>query len=364
MIHGRVRTHLFLCCLALPLVLVGCSGATSSPFAAPVDTADLRRRALDLLLRAASSDTPETRCNAIEALARVAPRDGVPAFRANLKHDSPLVRFAACAAIGETRDRDSLDAVLRLTRDKDARVRLGAAFAAVRLGQERNAEILAKSLSESQDENIRADAAYLIGRLGDRKVVRRLRYAVGTERSGKVIITAYGALAALGESEAVDRLIEFVQGATETRVMAMLTLADIGADRAKESFAYRLKQKDEYIQTRLLAARGLGRLGDHSGFELALDATRESGRNELETYYIHSAAAHALGAIGDARALDALRQLAGSQDDQVQVAACYAILEITDAAPPPPAAATTQNPPPAPAPKSRAAPSKSSPPRR
>jgi len=39
-------------------------------------------------------------------------------------------------------------------------------------------------------------------------------------------------------------------------------------------------------------------------------------------------AALALGAIGDDRALPALQNLAQSDDERVQVAACYAILQV------------------------------------
>lgn len=325
---GWARPALTLLCTPL-LLLAGCSQPAAGLNGATADNPDeLQRRALDLLVRAANTAAPETRCNAIEALARVAPGAGVPAFRGALKHDAGIVRYAGCLAIGEVRDTQSLEQVLRLLRDKEPRVRLGAAFAAYRCGEQRQAQLLVQTLGQSQEELLRADAAFLIGRLGEKAAQRWLRFAAMRDKSSRVAMTAYGALAALGDSDAVDRLIEYSQGAVETRVLALLTLADLRADRARDALRYRLAQRSDYIQTRLLAARALGRLGDKSGFDLALDATRQTGRDELETYYIRSAAAHALGAIGDRRALPALQRLASGGNEQVQVAACYAILEI------------------------------------
>lgn len=319
---------LYVGCIAAALTC-GCAGGagTATPLP-PEDTAALRTRALDLLLRAATTGSAETRCNAMEALARVAPRAGAEAIRQNLRHDAPIVRYAACVAIGDARIVAALDDVLRLLRDREPRVVLGAAFAAYRCGEARHAEVLVRTLAQGADEGLRADAALLIGRLGEKSAVRRLRFTVATDRAARVIITAYGALAALGESDAVDRLIEYAQGAAETRVLALLTLADSPAERARDTLLYRLRQRSEYIQARLLAARALGRLGSKEGLSLALQAATQTGRDEIETYYIRSLAAHALGAIGDTRALGTLRNLAAIPDDGVQVAACYAILQI------------------------------------
>ncbi|MBK8914536.1 MAG: HEAT repeat domain-containing protein [Phycisphaerales bacterium] len=330
MIHRRPGAVIVLLtiCAALPWA-GGCAGGTGSATPLPPpDAAALRTRALDLLLRAATTGAAETRCNAMEALARVAPRAGAEAIRQNLRHDAAIVRYAACVAIGDARITAALDDVLRLLRDREPRVVLGAAFAAYRCGEARQAEVLVKTLAQGTDEGLRADAALLIGRLGEKSAVRRLRFTVSTDRSTRVIITAYGALAALGESDAVDRLIEYAQGAAETRVLALLALADNPAERARDTLLYRMRQRGEYIQARLLAARALGRLGSKEGLNLAMQAATQTGRDEIETYYIRSLAAHALGAIGDPRALGTLRNLAAIPDDGVQVAACYAILLI------------------------------------
>ena len=85
------------------------------------------------------------------------------------------------------------------------------------------------------------------------------------------------------------------------------------------------------IETRLLAARGLGELGDKRGYDLAVKSLRHSGKEKVDTMRVRSLAAWALGAIGDRKALPALQKLAGDQSDaRMQVAACTAICRILD----------------------------------
>ena len=86
----------------------------------------------DLLLRAATSEADDVSCNAIDALVKVAPRDGLPAFRQAVRSDSPLVRFAGYAALGEIRDCDSRALFVAGIKDASPHVRLAAAFAACR----------------------------------------------------------------------------------------------------------------------------------------------------------------------------------------------------------------------------------------
>jgi len=75
------------------------------------DRAALRQRALNLLLRAADSGIDVVQANAFEALVHVAPDAGRPYFAAALDSDVPMVRFAACEAIGDIRDREALEAL-------------------------------------------------------------------------------------------------------------------------------------------------------------------------------------------------------------------------------------------------------------
>jgi HEAT repeat protein len=330
---------------ALGLLLVmagGCNGPTGTVTLTPQERLELESRALDLLTRAARSEQDDVACNAIEALARVAPRDGLPIFRDAVRSPSPLVRYAGFAALGEVRDRASLPAMTAGINDVSPHVRLAAAFAACRCGKDGYARILVRTLTDTPEENLRADAATLLGRLGEPRAVKALRAALqspANKNSKPVTLALHGALAALGQEASLRELITYSQGDTATRSVALLLLADLGKPEARDALRYRLLGVgEEYVEARLIAARGLGKLGYRDGYDLAMqmltftdpnpDPTPE---NPDRTYPVRSMAVHALAEIGDPRAIVALRQLAGAQDDpRLQVAACYAIYKIAN----------------------------------
>lgn len=288
-----------------------------------------KQRALNLLLRAAENGDGVTRSNAIEALVDVNPGAGGPLFRQALDADVIVVRYAGCVALGQARDRSALGTIRRRLDDPDPRVRLAAAFALSRLGDTRPARLLVDTLNASPDENLRADAAYLIGKIGDARAAKRLRLAAAREKSNKVLMHLYTALALLKDPTGLTELINASQGDTVSRLIALQGLAEVASPNGAEALLYRLKDESDYIQTRLIAARGLGKLGRRDGFALSLNSLRFKDENPTETMSVRVNAALALALIGDARALAPLRTLAENDSDpQVQVAACYAICKL------------------------------------
>lgn len=291
---------------------------------------ELWGRARDLLIRAIQSDDEFVRANAIEALVDVAPEDGRAYFYTSLDAASPLVRFAACIAIGEIADPASLAAVRPALEDPHPRVRLAAAFAAYRCGEPRHARTLVDALNDHPDESMRADAAFLVGKLGETKAVKRLRFAAQREKSSKVLMHIYAAAAALGDSGARDELLRGALGAEPTaRLLALQGLVEAADARSEEALLIRVREEGDYLTTRLVAARALGGIGNTYGYDLALRSLKGNEQSEVDTMRVRSAAALALGAIGDPRALPALRRLAERENDpRTQVAACYAICRI------------------------------------
>jgi HEAT repeat protein len=296
-----------------------------------------------LLLRAAESTEPEVACNALEALVRVAPRDGLLLYRQALRSASPLVRYAALAALGEVRDTASLPLIRPLVEDPSAHVRLAAAFAACRCGQDGYARVLIRAVTDAAEENVRAEAAGLLGRLGEPRARKWLTAAAelpANKRSKPVLLAIYGGLATLGDRGALQELISYSQGDAATRSIALLLLADLGRPDARDALRYRLlSDSEDYDEARLIAARGLGKMGVRDGYALALelldftDPNRNpTPENPARTFAVRSMAIHALAEIGDPRALPALRRVAETaQDARLQVAACYAICKLTSA---------------------------------
>ncbi|MFO0837712.1 MAG: HEAT repeat domain-containing protein [Phycisphaerae bacterium] len=311
-------------------------GCISTPRIDPAQRERLERRSLDLLLRAAQSQTDVVACNAMEALVDVAPRDGAPVFRANAQSPSGLIRFAALVALGEVRDGESLGTMRRAMEDSDNRIKLAGAFGAVRCGDEQHAGRLFTALDNSPDENLRADAAFLLGRLKEPRAEKRLRLRM-RDKSNKVAVQVCTALALLNDRQAIDQLVQFAQGEAVSRVLALQGLVEVASPRTQDALRLRLADPREYLEHRLIAARALGRIGNRDGFRVAADSigySSSDGEDVDRTMRVRSLAALALGAIRDPRGLPYLEQLASDQGDmRTQVAACYAILQILGATP-------------------------------
>jgi HEAT repeat protein len=326
------------------LVLAGwlsfAGGCQENPQVRLSRTAQMRleSRALDLLLRAAGAEDSITACNAIEALVRVAPRDGRPAFRRAVHAQNPLIRYAGYAALGEMRDRESLPLILAGARDSHAHVRLAAAFAAYRCGKTGAARALVQALTHGTEEALRADAATLIGRLGEPRAKAWLQAALdypANEDSKRATLAIHAALARLGDAESLTELIRYTQGDLASRTEALLLLAELGDIDGLDALLYHLEDPQALLEARLIAARGLGKLNQHDGFELALQHLdyvdpKPDRADPAPNFRVRSMAAHALAEIGDPRALPALEQIAADRrDPRLQVAACYAICRIT-----------------------------------
>jgi len=321
---------------ALAALVGGCAQNTAVTLTPP-QRLELETRALDLLQRAARSDVDVVCCNALEALVRVAPRSSLPAFRSATQSASPLVRYAGFAALGEVRDRDSLAAMTSGVNDVMPRVRLAAAFAAARCGKPGYVRVLVHGLTDTPDENLRADAAYLLGRLDEPRAVKALRAALhlpANEKSKRATLHINWALAMLGQGDAASELVRYAQGDAATRVDALLILAELGRPDTRDALLYRLGAGEDYVETRLIVARGLGKIGRRDGYELACGMLsyadpKPDPDDPDRAMRVRSLAAHALGEIGDPQALPLLRDMAATEtDERLQVAACYAICRI------------------------------------
>ena len=308
------------------------TGAEISPQATRIDEdRALEERALSLLRRAAKSEDGLVRSNALEALVKLGDEEDLPLLREAVVSEAPLVRYAGCVALGVARDKKSLRALERvMDADSDPRVRLAAAFAVVRCGRLDAAQFLVDTLNDHPDEKMRSDAAYLIGELGDPKAARRLAIAAWRETEGEVTLQIEAAQAKLGDRAKREKLIQYaLKGDAVTVLLALQSLAEIAEPAAEQALAYRLTNRADYLQSQLLAARGLGEIGSDKGYELAMKSLSYSAKDENETMQVRSNAALALGAIGKRAALAALRNAAENERDaRTQVAACYAICRI------------------------------------
>ncbi|GMU36177.1 MAG: HEAT repeat domain-containing protein [Phycisphaerae bacterium] len=287
-------------------------------------------------------DNPVVRAAAVEAMAGAEDQALCPRIRLALLDEHPGVRFAACAAVGDLKDESAGAAARKLLDDPDASVRAAALYARHRLGhRERSGELVDLLLTHS-DSLVRCNAAMLLGRLGEPSAVQPLARAM-RDKDPRVQDFALEALAALGVEEARSQLHYMAHSGIGSQ--EAFAVGALGTTR-NPTDAELLREKlgnASHLETRLAAARALGRLGKRDGLDLAVKGLsfnrprREEAEDapEAQRVRIRAMAAAALGDIGDPAALPALaRILERGEDPRLQVAAAGAILKISREAPP------------------------------
>lgn len=306
----------------------------------PQEQIRLRREAVRRLKWLSFDDSAAIRCQAIEALSDVAAEQAVADFQHHLGDEYWGVRFEACVALGRMRHDRSRPLLAARLDDPHPAVQAAAIYALHRMGDSSHTSKLADLLLRNEQPLVRRVTAQLLGRLQEPGSIKLLRRAL-RDRDEAVRWEATVAMARLGDSKALQELVFFANsGFSDKQTFALLELALMEDPRCLELFRYRLKE-GPYRETRLAAARGLGRLGYRDGLALALkllrfdkpDLSPRVVKNDppgQQIARVRSMAAHALGAIGDPSALAALARAMRSGDKAVQVAAAKAIVRIVN----------------------------------
>jgi HEAT repeat protein len=302
-----------------------------------------RTEAIQELRRAAMCDDPVLRMQALEAFQDVAAKEGSPCIIDNIDNGYAGVSFAALMSVGETRIPAPIEKVRTLSEDNDANVRIAALFAMHRLGQRGRTKELADYLLHNPDARVRANAALAIGRLNDESSIRLLHQALAHEKKDAVKMQILEALAMLGDSEGIERLkFSGFSAFPDQASLALMCLANARTPDAEELFRIRLSKAD-YPETRLQAARGLGRLGYEDGFDLSMAYLffrspvngRKNDPPEQQISRVRALAALALEAIGNPQAIGALRKAfdESGQSPYVRMAIARAAIRLIDGPP-------------------------------
>ncbi len=320
------------------------AGCAMTP--APPPDPQLREVATTVVRRALRyPENPAVRAQAMEAASETLGDDASLAIRSGLHDESAGVRFAACMAVGKLRDRSAIHEIHRLARDPDPNVRIGAYFALERLGDAGYREAWRGELRKNEDASVRRNAVLALGELGDTSATPLLQRVAYEDTDEGVRLQALEALAYLGDEDAINRfLFDAYGGLGFKQSFALLTLGKVADDRVLATLHDRLRAAG-HLETRLAAARGLGRRGYDDGYDLAVESLRWNSPNTdpsreppdppaNQIMRVRTMAAMALGDIGDRRALGALTQMMKEMDDpRVQLAGATAILMILNRAP-------------------------------
>jgi len=302
-----------------------------------IDRVELKQRALNSLKAAIQNrENPVVRLAAIEALQSNDSPEMLPWIRTSLLDEIAAVRFAACVTLGVLRDSNAEAALRTRLKDDDPGVQVAAIFALHKLGHTDQTARMPEYLLDHTDVTVRRNAALVMGMMDEPGVVKTLARAM-KDRDPGVRHHALEAMARLGNRDAAKELAFMTNaGVGSEEVFAVNALAGTRDRIYTDTFRYKLAN-GPHLETRLAAARGLGLLGDDSGFT---EAMRSLGRDRPATndvndppadqiLRIRQLAAGAVGAIGRADALPALApMLADPTDPRLQVSAARAVLDI------------------------------------
>lgn len=330
------------CLVLATMVLMMAPGCASNRLPnASISRTQLRQRAMDCLKAGIGySFNAAVRAEAVEALeSSLSAPSTMPWIRAALRDDHPAVRFAACVAVGRLRDVASEMTLRELVNDSHGSVRVAALFALHRLGHSERTSLMPAFLLAHADAAVRRNAALVLGLMEEPSAVKVLARAMKDQEAG-VRQHALEAMARLGVREAKQELGFMTNagiGSQETFAIQALSAA---RDRAYLDVFRGKLATGSHVETRLAAARALGRLGSDEGFEFALSTLRTykprrgdaDDPPEQKALRVRQLAVAALGAIGNDEAQPELAGLLEQTDDpRVQVAAAKAILDILEA---------------------------------
>lgn len=340
------RSHLgqVLALAALPLAGIGCKVAEDAGHA-NLTTAYTEARAA--LFQAAKDADASTRTHAMEALATAVGREAGPAFTQALKDTSWSVRFAAAVAIGDTAYAPAKEALLPMAADRkvepDKRVLCAVIYALYSLQDDTYAGELGPLLRD-RDKEVRANVALAMGKMGEPSATGPLQSLLEDELDAGNRLQITESLAMLGDTKSLNVLEAFAQTRfLEDRLAAMAAMARVRSPRAKAILRELLSERDR-PDVRVAAAGALAGLGEFNqrGYELCVWAVHDP-RHELEEFFggrgtvspgemwsLRRLAARSLGQMKRLETVAMLRELLGSRDGGVRVAAAAAVMRIID----------------------------------
>lgn len=321
------------------LLCVGCMPELRRPLST-VDQMTFRQEAVTFLKQAATSDDPPLRIQALESLQAVAPAEGLPYIIDNIDNGYAGVSFAALMSAGAMQEKRCVEKARIRAEDSDPHVRIAAIYALHRMGDTKRTSELGELLMKHPDARVRANAAVAIGRMGEKGSASLLRTANQREKKDVVKMQIREALAMLHDQHATEELIfAGFSAVPDQSLPAMAFLAEAGNDRAEDLFRLRLRKAD-IPEQRLIAARGLGKLGNDAGYDVAcahlyFKSPQRNRRNdppEQQIARIRSLAALALEAIKDPECLGPLYDAfhAPEQSMSAKLAIARAAVAITN----------------------------------
>ena len=333
-----LRKASLLLIMTILLVAAGCNGITQ------VDPQGLQDQALQQLRDDVNSRDPLLKVRAIEACVNLRLDKAPDICMKAVRSPVPMLQFAGAMGFIELPISSAEPALRELLSSEDGSVRLAAIGALHRLEKHEYSQELIDALG-SPDRKIRGDALIVLGRIGDKSAIEAIQPLLENESIESVRLQAAEALVLLGDENALPKL-QLWQYSTnyQERVFAVLLMGQV--QPSPDFTADLLQSLDDPNQlVQMEAAKSLGLLGNQAGYAKAVkylnpsSMTKRSIAQQIgvgpddpqlqnEITKIRSAAALALGEIGQ---WDAAKHLAKNIDDKdphVALAAAYGSLKL------------------------------------
>jgi HEAT repeat protein len=327
--------------LAAVAALAGCA---SPP---PVDLAQMYTDARATLDRGLADADPFTRSHTIEALADTVGLHAGQSYEQALADPSPLVRFAAAMAIGDTRYAPAKTRLLRMAEDKelepDRRVMPAVVYALYRLDDTTYASQLYNLLFDPERE-VRANAALAMGKMQEPSAIGPLKTRMNDEQDPLVKLQIIESLALLGDAVSSLSLEAYTKKTLfmDERLVAIPAMARVRSTTAGPVLVELLQSRRQAPRVRVAAAGALGMLGQSNptGYALCLAAVNDPRRvldeayggrrpgSDLEVSSLQRLAAISLGWLGNQDAVTDLHRLLDNPDGAIRAAAAMSILRL------------------------------------
>ncbi len=317
------------------------SAGQSEPIGA-IRVSQLREDTIEQLMELSRSEYALVRANAVEALEEVQTRAS-EVVGDRLLDRNEGVRTVAAMVAGRLRMSEHVGRLEQLKSDSSPHVRAAVVYALRECGVDADPTVLADLVLEHRDPRVRAHAAFILGELGDRSALGLLRQASSEpmRRASPSAVTLMRlqvaeAMVKLGDDEQLSVIRAALYPARaeelEAAALAVQILGEV-QDRAVIDQLIELAKGPEEIErampaeVRLAAAGALARMGLPQGTYVA-DAYRE---HEMDVLRAQAAAVY--GEAGSRETVPVLETLRRDGSEMVQVAACGALLKVTEGLP-------------------------------
>ncbi len=290
------------------------------PVAVPIDEA-VQQQAQNEITLAFNASDPVIKAQSLEAMSQTHDPNVADRVQRALADRNWLVRFAGAMCAGDLKLKSVYKPLVAAAYDAEPSVRAGVRYALHQLGDKSLSKDL-EALSTNADPQVRGNVAVVLGRMNEPTAVRVLRPMI-SDPEMEVRLQVAEALWRLGDPDGQKMLVAAsLSKFPDDQIFSILGLAGPRDQRMKPYILAKFANdhdNQQYAELQLVAARGLGMLGDDSGFGLAVRKCADSDPRR------RSLAALALGDIGRPDAQDALAKLLADPVQEVRLSAATAL---------------------------------------